>query len=334
MMKIVSGLGSADEYEALVQAGADELFCGYVPAAWQRKYGNLNSLNRREVRYYHVQIGSFEEMRILAKKKEKWGIPVSITLNSLYYSKEQYKEICEIIERCMAIGFDTFIIADPALILYLRERQTPCKIHISGEMSEINSLMLQNFLPYDIKRIIFHRKNSFEDMQSCIASVQNKFAKNPLAVSKESGISRTVTEFEAFLMNEMCHFTGGYCNSLHCDELCHICQVPYVLGRREDNRKDLLSACEELPIQIPDDDYIPGATGCGLCALWELREAGITHLKLVGRGNYAEYMQRDVAAVKQALGILETSATAEEYKKEMMKAIFNGKCSGNCYYSN
>ena len=30
-MKIVAGLGSIDEYERFVKAGADEFFCGYVP---------------------------------------------------------------------------------------------------------------------------------------------------------------------------------------------------------------------------------------------------------------------------------------------------------------
>ena len=33
-MKITAGLGSIDEYERFVQAGADEFFCGYVPFFW------------------------------------------------------------------------------------------------------------------------------------------------------------------------------------------------------------------------------------------------------------------------------------------------------------
>lgn len=48
-MKIVAGLGSVDEYIPYVQAGADELFCGYVPYNWTKKYGTVLPLNRREV---------------------------------------------------------------------------------------------------------------------------------------------------------------------------------------------------------------------------------------------------------------------------------------------
>ena len=62
-MKIVAGLGSIDEYETFVKAGADEFFCGYVPFSWAEKYGVIHPLNRREVLFYNVQIGSMSELQ-------------------------------------------------------------------------------------------------------------------------------------------------------------------------------------------------------------------------------------------------------------------------------
>ena len=56
-MKITSGLGSIDDYPRYVRAGADELFCGYVPFSWSEKYGTVLPLNRREVLNYNVHIG-------------------------------------------------------------------------------------------------------------------------------------------------------------------------------------------------------------------------------------------------------------------------------------
>ena len=55
-MKITAGLGSIDEYERFVQAGADEFFCGYVPFSWAEKYGTVMPLNRREVLCCNVQL--------------------------------------------------------------------------------------------------------------------------------------------------------------------------------------------------------------------------------------------------------------------------------------
>ena len=89
-MKITAGIGSTDAYIPCVEAGAQELFCGYVPADWMEKYGIFLPLNRREVLYYPVQIGARSELQILGSMKEVYGVPVTITLNSLYYTPEQY----------------------------------------------------------------------------------------------------------------------------------------------------------------------------------------------------------------------------------------------------
>lgn len=66
-MKIVAGMGAIDDYIALCEAGADEVFCGFVPYSWNKKYGNLMPLNRREVFYYNVQISSISDMKILSR---------------------------------------------------------------------------------------------------------------------------------------------------------------------------------------------------------------------------------------------------------------------------
>ena len=315
-MKITAGLGSADEYIRFVEAGADEFFSGFVPYSWTEKYGTVMPLNRREVLCYHVQLGAFSELEILSEMIRKYKKPVHLTFNSLYYIPQQYPEIVEIIENCMKLGFMSYIIADPALIVYLREKGIPCEIHMSGEMGEINRRTVEVFQRLDLKRVIFHRKNSFEDMQSVICS------------ERTAGGRRAETEFEAFVLNEMCQFTGAFCNSLHCDELGHLCRVPYWTEPVRDESED-----EDATFPKYDDNgYLCGATGCGLCALYRLRDAGITHLKLVGRGNYTDFMEKDIRNLKTALEILENTDTEAAFRTEMKKQIFPYGCSGNCYY--
>ncbi len=348
-MKIVAGLGSIDEYIPYVKAGADEFFCGYVPYSWTEKYGTLLPLNRREVLCSNVQLGAFSELEILAAMIKKYEKPVHLTFNSLYYIPEQYPEIANIIIRCMSIGFQSFIIADPALLLYLRQQGINCEIHLSGETAEVNSEMLKNFEKQNLKRLIFHRKNSIEEMKSIISKVDCPI------------------EFEAFTLNEMCQFTGALCNSLHCDEMCHLCLVPYELGRvsaaepAEKGQKDFMlpakfqtsenqtENCETAEnVDEPEyDGYFCGQTGCGLCALYQLEKVGVTHLKLVGRGNYTDYMEHDIKNLQKALEILKDVLNMEKtgnipvgpdaegrYISQMKKEIFGpaGKCSGMCYY--
>lgn len=315
-MKITAGLGSADEYIRFVEAGADEFFSGFVPYSWTEKYGTVMPLNRREVLCYHVQLGAFSELEILSEMIQKYKKPVHLTFNSLYYIPQQYPEIAEIIENCMKLGFMSYIIADPALLVYLREKGIPCEIHLSGEMGEINCRTVEVFQRLDLKRVIFHRKNSFEDMQAVIRS------------ERTAGGRRAETEFEAFVLNEMCQFTGAFCNSLHCDELGHLCRVPYWTEPVRDESEDE----EATALKYDDNGYLCGATGCGLCALYRLRDAGITHLKLVGRGNYIDFMEKDIRNLKTALEILENTDTEADFRTEMKKQIFPYGCSGSCYY--
>lgn len=339
-MKITSGLGSIDDYPRYVRAGADELFCGYVPFSWSEKYGTVLPLNRREVLNYNVQIGSFSELEILANMVQKYQKPVHLAFNSLYYRPEQYEEIAQIIQQCRSIGFDSYILADPALLVYLRKEKIDCEVHLSGDLGTVNSAMTEVFAKEYPKRIIFQRKNTISEMRAVIRHI---------TAQKEAARKEWTypTEFEAFALNELCQFSGAFCNSLHCDEMGYLCRVPYwkkpmslsesKLEKQEKNRPgENISISEwdsasELMNPVSEDGYLCGTTGCGLCTLKQLSDAGITHLKLVGRGNYTDFMERDIRNLRRTLEILEDSSTEEEYIRAMKAELFPNGCSHMCY---
>lgn len=339
-MKITSGLGSIDDYPRYVRAGADELFCGYVPFSWSEKYGTVLPLNRREVLNYNVQIGSFSELEILANMVQKYQKPVHLAFNSLYYRPEQYEEIAQIIQQCRSIGFDSYILADPALLVYLRKEKIDCEVHLSGDLGTVNSAMTEVFAKEYPKRIIFQRKNTISEMRAVIRHI---------TAQKEAARKEWTypTEFEAFALNDLCQFSGAFCNSLHCDEMGYLCRVPYwkkpmslsesKLEKQEKNRPgENISISEwdsasELMNPVSEDGYLCGATGCGLCTLKQLSDAGITHLKLVGRGNYTDFMERDIRNLRRTLEILEDSSTEEEYIRAMKAELFPNGCSHMCY---
>lgn len=312
-MKITAGIGSIDSYEKIVESGVDEVFCGYVPFSWNEKYGNVLPLNRREVLFYHVQIGTLEDMKILKQMVKKYGILVAITFNALYYTREQIDDLTEIIKQLIEIGFKDFIIADVNLVRHLSKQKIPCNIHFSGEIGEWNTrtirLLFKDFSNdiTTITRIIFHRKCSFEDMKKCIA---------------EGRKWKVDLEFEAFCMNEKCHYTGGYCNSLHCDEMLHLCQLEYQLASISEEIEKIDVA--EHNMVEEQEKYLPGESGCGLCAIRKFREIGITHLKVVGRGNSIDCVVTDVLYVRKAINM--------RSHKEIQQQLFRGRCSENCYY--
>ena len=321
-MKIIAGLGCIDDYIKLVKAGADEVFCGYVPYEWNKKYGSLFPLNRREVLYYNIQINSLEDMKILKKMVDKYKVPVSITFNYLYYIEEQYEEIINIMNDLINIGFDQFIIADIALILYIRNKGIKCFIHLSGECSEINSLSMEFFNEFNIDRYVFHRKNTIKDMESCI---RNNKVKN--------------LEYEAFILNEKCHYSGAFCSSLHCDEMSHLCTMYYNLAKISEEVNNFKEVdekyrlyYEQLDNEDEDKTHMLGSSGCGICSLKKLKDAGVTHLMVVGRGKYIDYMEEDIKKLKIAIDMINDNKEEKSYENSVENIIFNSKCSGNCYY--
>lgn len=148
-------------------------------------------------------------------------------------------------------------------------------------------------------------------------------------------------EFEAFVLNEMCQFTGAFCNSLHCDEMGYLCRVSYWLGtvRNGDAVPEKIMALQEQTWdQEPDlkaydeSGYLCGETGCGLCALYQLKQAGITHLKLVGRGNYVDHMEKDIRNLRKALEILDAAENETAFQCMIKRILFPHGCSEKCYY--
>lgn len=365
-MKITAGLGSIDNYPQYVKAGADEVFTGYVPYSWNSRYGNVYPLNRREVLYYNVSVGTLEDVAILYDMYMELKVPVTFTFNALYYTEEQYILICRYIKDINNIGFKDFIIADPGLIMYIYENDTRLynriNIHLSGECMEYNTKSMELLKKYNIKRYIFHRKNTFAQMKACIDYVKQY---------------NEAAEFEAFFMNEKCHYNGSYCNSLHCDELSHLCMVPYETGDYDSNCNanntdiqriaDMSVKKEEADIllketdiqseehteyesdrEVSESEYIPGMSGCGLCAAKIFDEIGITNLKIVGRGAYTDCMIKDIKTANRTLSILEMLKKQKnelnmqcnnediydnsEFRDIIVAKMFNGRCSENCYY--
>lgn len=312
MMKITAGIANADQLRLYREAGADEFYCGYVPDFWVDKVGTGVPLNRREVRYCPVQIGGRNELRLLRARAASLDVPVALTFNAPCYPPEAIPFAVRAIEQCLSDGFDSFIIADPALLQALQESSLlpSIRLHISGEAGEINRAALEFWRSFHPNRIIFHRKVGLANMASLIRSDREAHPEVSL-------------EYEAFAMNESCHFNGAFCSAPHCDELAHLCHLPWRLAPVHSG--DPLPSTP--PLSKPDEE-IAGHSGCGVCALPSLARAGITTLKVVGRGADTDEMIRDIRVLRTAVTLSEHGASPEEIRQ----SCFPDGCSKNCYY--
>ena len=330
-MKLLSPLSNVEDYESLVEAGADEFYCGYMPYRWLSKRGVQGSLNRREY-VGMANTCTLSSMKILRRKIEDFHIPVKITLNSITYDPMDYPLILNIVQELLDIGFDTFIIADLGLLFYLKEQGVRCNCHISGEFPVLNSETIDFLTAFDIQRIIFPRKMSIVDITSCIQKFRDK-----------------VPEYEAFVLNESCLYIGAFCNTLHCDELVSFCFAPTRINKMHLDHKEFKQEYRFLSLSnLYDNQILSGGHekgeaysfaehGCGVCFVKELEAAGITSLKIVGRGRSREFLLNDIQNMKAILALADTFDDHQRtaFQQQVKERFFHGRCLKSthlCYY--
>lgn len=305
-MKITVGLGRLEDLPDYRRAGADECYAGFVPSAWMEEAGEAEPFNRREVSFVNVQIGTESELAILSDMARDLAMPAAITLNSPFYRPERVPMLLSAIRLCMEYGFSSFIVADPALLYRIREEDLPgIRLHLSGEYGTMNRYVLARARSLGISRVIFPRRTGIPEIRSLVRRDAARCGDAPM-------------EFEAFAMNELCHYDGAYCMGLHCDAFPPACRRQRHLLRGEEMQED-----------IPD---VPGATGCGICSLYALQEAGVTHLKVVSRGERTAETIRDIEALAKARDLAAQSENEKAYLARVKPLVFPDGCSGNCYY--
>lgn len=304
-MQITAGLGRIEDLPAYQEAGADALYAGFVPAKWRLFVGEWEPLNRREVQFVNVQIGTTSELEILSGMARARNLPIAITLNSPFYRPENLPRVLDAVGLCCDYGFSTFIVADPVLLVRIRQAFPEAVLHLSGEFGEVNRYTMALARQLGASRIILPRRTGIAEIQSLVERDRADHPGDPL-------------EFEAFAMNELCHYSGAYCMSLHCDAFAPACRRPWRLSHGEMKEQD-----------FPD---VPGTSGCGICSLYALQQAGVTHLKVVSRGARTEETIRDIKALARARDLAASAEIDETYRRLVKSLLFPEGCSGNCYY--
>jgi collagenase-like PrtC family protease len=333
-MKIVAPLSSVEAYEPLVRAGADEFFCGVIPYDWLKRYQVTVPINRREyfLKQFQTNICGLGHMKILGRAVQACGVPVKVALNAHYYVEDAYPLLAGLVADLGQLGFDTIIVSDPALLVYLEDQGVTCKIHLSGELMVLSQQSLAFYERFNIRRLIFPRKIDLENVAHFTA--QNRSL-----------------EYEAFALNSLCPWSGGFCQSLHTDELPHMCEEVHTLlptssgPGRFPELDDTLRQLEEIKLLHATDSaaavkrarhaYQLGQEGCGLCRIRRLADAGVTHLKVVGRGYALDRLVNDVRIVAQCVQLAEQETDATRYAEVVRARLFGGHCPadvGSCYY--
>lgn len=341
MLKITAPFRGKKEVMPLIEAGADELYCGYLPGEWveryttfefERKGGGSNFRDLRELR----------EAVDLAHKR---GIPVYLTLNGLYV-KRQYPLLLGIVSQLNKIDLDGYIVADIGLLLTLKEQGCKKQIHISTGGTIFNSEAVRFYKRLGACRVILDRQTTLESMR---------------VISEEN----PNVDFEVFILNTLCVYIDGFCTFLHTygrettedisskkwgeyekmhlvtaydpEAVADACCLKYSVGvcdgrlnKRIDTDKIRLTFYKQLMDGVE----------CGACAIYDINKTKVKSIKIVGRQLPSEKRLLDTKFIRGVLDIIKNNKdiARRDFVLEAQKLYqktynYNKECRGNnCYH--
>jgi collagenase-like PrtC family protease len=356
-VKILSPINSALEVNPLVEAGAGELYAGVLEEGWRSKYTNVASPNRRE--WSVSNMGSYRELAQAVSLAHSLGAKVFLTMNALY-TAPQYPRLRQEIEKARETGVDALIVADPGLMLLLRQEGWDGELHVSTGATVFNRAAARLYHEkMGASRLIIPRHHSLEEIL---------------------GLARSIDfmELECFIFNSGCKNIDGFCTYHHgVNELLHGqgYSLPKKLGLDyaflrllrllpPGMAKTIAGACSGRsdsacllnwkvePISMGDWDEArlkkagewirstfglwSGLDPCGACAVPDLYDAGIKSLKIVGRENPTSKKIKDVRYLKRLVDLWSAGGiTKDGFRGEAVRLygeIFGAPCREWCYY--
>jgi putative protease len=318
-MNILSPVNKKEEVEQLIKAGANELYCGVLSLEWKKRYTNTGCINRRE--WASCNFSNFRDLKETVDMAHSYNTPVFLTMNSPFYTTNQYPLILKEIKEAVGIGIDAFIITDVGLLLELKRNKINTNLHISSGATVFNSNTINFYKKLGASRIILPRHLTLGEI-------------------KELSVNKPDMDLEVFIFNDGCFNIDGFCTAQHgiseeYEKAVLLCRLPYKTSILFDNdKKDFR---KERTIRSRISNLTANLTmECGACALYNFKKYGIASIKIIGRGKPTEKKVKDVSFFKQLLGYLEKDITKEEFvekAKILYQRMYKGRCHfGMCYY--
>lgn len=313
-MLILSPADNAGEVQALVAAGADELYAGYVPPFWAEAFGPVVSCNRRS--YDEANVASLDGVSELVREASRHDVPVFIALNASPVPDAMIAPMVGLAGDLAGRGVRGVIVSDLPLLLALRDaRFRRLHIHASTLFSAFNGAAVSFLRRAGASRVILARELS-------VAETGTLAAASP------------ATPLEVIGLRGRCPNIEGFCTHLHDDPgRTWPCELRY--------EKTWLGDGAQVPEVIREaiarNEGADRHFSCGLCAIPLLERAGVHAFKIVGRGAESARKESAVSMAREmrdwGRGRVPDPAACARRGKAMYEERFGRGCRPeNCYF--
>jgi putative protease len=295
-IEIMAPAGSWESLQAAIQGGANSIYFG------------IEQLNMRARASNNFTLENLVEIANLCNEK---GIKSYITLNTIIYDHD-LTLMKKIVDTAKESKITAIIASDQAVISY--SSSVKMEVHISTQCN-VTNLETVRFYSHFADVIVLSRELSLVQVKEITKGIAKECIKGP---------SGNLVQIEIFAHGALCVAVSGKCYmSLHTANssanrgaCTQNCRKTYSVTDKETGHEFAI-----------DNEYIMSPKDlCTIGFLDQVLDAGITVLKLEGRGRSPEYVKTTTQCYREASNLyLEGSYSEEKVKKWMSKleAVYN-----------
>ncbi len=297
-----------ERIELMSPAGNFESLMAAIKAGCNAVYFGVEQLNMRARSSINFNLDDLKEIAQIAKEN---SIKAYITLNTILYDHD-LRLMREIVNAAKESGIHAIIASDNAVLSYCRKISIP--VHISTQCNITNIESVEFYSAFaDV--MVLSRELSLKQVADIVKEMERR---------EITGPSGNLIKIEIFGHGALCMAVSGKCYlSLHSHNASanrgaciQNCRRSYIVTDKEEGY--------ELEI---DNEYIMSAKDLvTIDFLDKIIEAGVSVLKIEGRGRSADYVYETTQCYREAIdSIYAGTYTQEKIEawKKRLSAVFN-----------
>lgn len=317
-MNILVPIQSSSEIEKVVSAGANEVYCGYIPEDWITEYNRADLVeqygtvpcclnNRNALKANLVSAG---ELSKSIEECEKYNIRLYLVLNAKYYPEIAYGYLEKYLELVWKCGVRHLIVSDMGLIHYLNSKFPEFQISVSCLSQATNCSSIRFYTKFsNVERIVLPRHVSVDELVNILRQNAD-------------------IEFEFFGLSNKCLYDDGFCRGIH--DFVPICKDNWDFNFY--GKTDPLTLSQAMNLQHKGEDFLRWAKGydiegsteypwkgvaCSLCSLINLYSFPNITLKLAGRGYRIEERVAQISLCKDIYDLAQAGTNLETIQQRV-----------------
>ncbi|MDO9260667.1 MAG: peptidase U32 family protein [Flavobacteriaceae bacterium] len=290
-IELMAPAGNFESLQAALDNGCDSVYFG------------VEQLNMRARASINFEMNDLPEISKRCKEK---GVRTYLTLNTIIYDHD-LTIIKTLLQKAKEVDITAVIAMDQAVIMVARS--IGVEVHISTQIN-ITNIETLKFYAMFADTIVLSRELSLRQVKKIYEQIVKEQVKGP---------SGNLVEIEIFGHGALCMAVSGKCYmSLHafnssanrgaCKQNC---RKPYKVIDQETG----------FEMEI-DNEYIMSPQDlCTIDFLDKIKDAGVSVLKLEGRGRAPEYVAKVVKCYREAIDSLENGTYSKEKVSNWMHEL-------------